>query len=96
MRLSKPILIGSAMAFAMLYFMHDSIMSGTATLTSGLGTLVALHVAVVLLFASLVIIFPPARRFAAAHRPSREHMLGMALGMFVAAGSLHLAMHGIL
>ena len=95
MRLMKPTLVGALMALAMLALMHDRIMSGEVTLTSGAAAFVALHAGAVLLLASLVFFVPPARRFIRAHRPDLRHIGGILAGMVLAAGLAHTVMHGV-
>lgn len=90
----KPFLMGTAMAGMMLWMGHDQIMSGNLDVTGATLMFVLAHVAALLAVVFAAFLVPGLREFATKHRPSVRHVGLMGTGMFVAAGSVHLLMHG--
>lgn len=90
----KPFAMGAAMAAAMIWMLHERIMSGTFDLTRGGVAFVMAHIGVFVALGTLGIFVPTLRKLVIRHRPSFGHVAFMALGMLVIAGSIHLVMHG--
>ncbi len=92
----RPFVVGGAMAAMMLWMGHGQIMSGEIDVTAGAILFGLTHVLVLIAVLGIAFVFPPVRRFLRGHRPSARHVTGMLAGMVLAAGSIHLAMHGVL
>lgn len=101
MRLHKtPSIVGGLMGLGMMWMLHASHETGTATGQIALLGFVAAHVAVglaVILAGVFVARLSPAARvwMARLHRPSLSHLGHMAVGMLAGAAMLHLTQHGI-
>ncbi len=92
----RPFLIGAAMPAMMLWMGHERIMSGEMMVTAGAVIFLLAHVAAVAVILSLALLSPRMRHALKRHRPSLSHMSVMLCGMVLAAGTIHLVIHGVL
>ena len=90
----RPIIMGAVMALVMLAMLHKPIMAGTMTLSAVSVGFVLAHLAVLGIGLGLVALLPGARKLAVRHRPGLRHLAGMAAGVVMAAGTVHILMHG--
>ena len=89
-----PFLAGMAMGAMALWMGHDRLMSGEGSLTAGALLFLLAHVAAVAALLAVALVYPPLRRAVRNHRPDLRHVAAMMAGMAIAAGGIHMFLHG--